>query len=61
MDSFLWSQLVLLLIVAFVAGCAGFIAGSLCTTAAHADRRDPLLPREFEHECDAHCYPRIGD
>jgi hypothetical protein len=61
MDNFMLSQLVLLRIVAFVAGCFGFILGSLCATSAHADRSDPFLQREFEHECDAHCYPRIGD
>jgi len=61
MNSFILAQLVLLLIVAFVAGCAGFILGSVCATSSHADRRDPLLLREFEHECDAHCYSRIGD
>jgi hypothetical protein len=61
MDSFLWSHLVLLLIVVFVAGYAGFILGSICATGARADRVDPFMPREFEHECDARCYPRIGD
>lgn len=61
MNSFMLAQLVLLLIVAFVSCCLGFILGSLCATSARADRGDPLLQREFEHECDAHCYPRIGD
>jgi hypothetical protein len=26
-----------------------------------AQFRVPAAHREFEHECDAHCYPRIGD
>jgi hypothetical protein len=60
MDNFILSKLVLLLIVEFVAGCFGFILVSLCATSAHADRCDPFLPRDFEHECDAH-YPRSWD
>ncbi|MFM0306240.1 hypothetical protein P0D71_00400 [Paraburkholderia sp. RL17-383-BIF-A] len=61
MNSFMLAQLVLLLIVAFVSCCLGFILGSLLATGAQADRGDPLLNHEFEHESDAHCYPRIGD
>jgi hypothetical protein len=60
MDSFMISQLVLLLIVAAAAGCFGFILGSLCATSARADRGDPFLTREFEHESDAP-YPRLWD
>lgn len=60
MTPYFWSQLVLLLIVAASCGAFGFILGSLCATSAIADAGDPLLPREFEHECDAP-YPRIGD
>lgn len=56
MDSQFWSQLVVLLIVAFAAGCIGFILGSFMSTAAYADRHDPFVQPEFEHECDAH-YP----
>lgn len=60
MNSFILAPLVLLSIVGFVAGCFGFILGSLCAPSACADRRDARMEREFEHECDAH-YPRAGD
>ncbi|MGF6549347.1 hypothetical protein QFZ96_004418 [Paraburkholderia youngii] len=63
MTSFFWSELVLLLIVAFVCGCFGFILGSFLSTSAPSDRDDPFLtplPRQYAHECDAH-YPCIGD
>ncbi|NPT38546.1 hypothetical protein [Paraburkholderia xenovorans] len=48
--------LVFLFMAMAVGMFAGFILGSLCATATHADAADPFL----EHECDAH-YPRIGD
>jgi hypothetical protein len=60
MDSQFWSQLVVLLIAVLVAGCFGFILGSLYAPRATADQVGPLPQREFEHECDAH-YPRFGD
>jgi hypothetical protein len=59
MDSFIASTLVLLLIAIFVAGCLGFVLGSLWGSKPRAESvRFPR--REFEHECDAH-YPRFGD
>jgi hypothetical protein len=60
MNNFMISQLVLLLIVAFVCGCFGFILGSFCATSANADRNDPFGARDFEHESDAP-YPRLWD
>jgi len=48
--------LVLLFMAMTVGMFAGFILGSLCTTAKLADEAEPV----FEHECDAP-YPRVGE
>lgn len=43
----------------------GVIAGGMARSAKQSEKsaqfRVPAAHREFEHECDAHCYPRIGD
>lgn len=49
----------------WIGACFGVIVGGINRGAKQSEQHKPfhvpLAHREFEHECDAHCYPRIGD